>query len=55
MGYDAELRRHNEALRRAVGVGTDDQILDIVLQHPILLNRPIVVTNANPPARACVG
>ena len=28
-GYDAELRRHNEALRRAAGVQSDDHILDI--------------------------
>jgi SAM-dependent methyltransferase len=29
MGYDAELRRHNEALRRAAGVGFSDHVLDI--------------------------
>ena len=28
-GYDAELRRHNEALRRAVGVRSHDRVLDI--------------------------
>ena len=28
-GYDSELRRHNEVLRRAVGVQLDDHVLDI--------------------------
>jgi SAM-dependent methyltransferase len=28
-GYDAELRRHNEVLRRAVGVQVHDHVLDI--------------------------
>ena len=28
-GYDAELRRHNEILRRAVGVQPRDHVLDI--------------------------
>jgi ubiquinone/menaquinone biosynthesis C-methylase UbiE len=28
-GYDAELRRHNEVLRRAVGVQPQDHTLDI--------------------------
>ena len=28
-GYDAELRRHNEVLRRAVGVRAHDHVLDI--------------------------
>ena len=28
-GYDAELRRHNEVLRRAAGVQIDDHVLDI--------------------------
>ncbi|MFI7546888.1 class I SAM-dependent methyltransferase [Actinoplanes sp. NPDC049599] len=28
-GYDAELRRHNELLRRAAGVRPDDHVLDI--------------------------
>jgi ubiquinone/menaquinone biosynthesis C-methylase UbiE len=28
-GYDAELRRHNEVLRRAVGVQSHDHVLDI--------------------------
>ncbi|MEU8799049.1 methyltransferase domain-containing protein [Spirillospora sp. NPDC048819] len=28
-GYDAELRRHNEVLRRAVGVQAHDHVLDI--------------------------
>ena len=28
-GYDAELRRHNEVLRRAVGVQLHDHVLDI--------------------------
>ncbi len=28
-GYDAELRRHNEVLRRAAGVGVHDHVLDI--------------------------
>src|SRR5262245_62686061 len=28
-GYDAELRRHNEVLRRAVGVQLRDHVLDI--------------------------
>src|SRR5919108_6474715 len=28
-GYDAELRRHNEVLRRAVGVQLHDLVLDI--------------------------
>ncbi|MFE9443550.1 class I SAM-dependent methyltransferase [Streptomyces sp. NPDC006602] len=29
IGYDAELRRHNEVLRRAVGVQLHDHVLDI--------------------------
>jgi len=29
IGYDAELRRHNEVLRRAVGVQPHDHVLDI--------------------------
>jgi SAM-dependent methyltransferase len=29
IGYDAELRRHNEVLRRAVGVRLHDHVLDI--------------------------
>src|SRR6201987_143299 len=33
----AELRLGNEAL-------TDDQLLDAMMAHPILINRPIVVT-----------
>ena len=28
-GYDAELRRHNEVLRRASGVGVRDHVLDV--------------------------
>ena len=28
-GFDAELRRHNEVLRRAVGVQQHDHVLDI--------------------------
>ncbi|MEU8843125.1 class I SAM-dependent methyltransferase [Streptomyces roseus] len=28
-GYDAELRRHNEVLRRAAGIGLHDHVLDI--------------------------
>jgi cyclopropane fatty-acyl-phospholipid synthase-like methyltransferase len=28
-GYDAELRRHNEVLRRAVGVQLHEHVLDI--------------------------
>jgi cyclopropane fatty-acyl-phospholipid synthase-like methyltransferase len=28
-GYDAELRRHNEVLRRALGVQLHDRVLDI--------------------------
>ncbi|MEV6630614.1 methyltransferase domain-containing protein [Actinoplanes sp. NPDC051470] len=29
IGYDDELRRHNEMLRRAAGVRPDDQVLDV--------------------------
>ena len=29
VGYDAELRRHNEALRRACGIQFRDHVLDI--------------------------
>jgi SAM-dependent methyltransferase len=29
MDYDAEVRRHNEVLRRALGVQADEQVLDI--------------------------
>ncbi|CFR10682.1 arsenate reductase [Yersinia kristensenii] len=33
-----------ETLELAEGRFTDDQIIDFMLQHPILINRPIVVT-----------
>jgi arsenate reductase len=33
-----------EQLKLAEGSFTDDQIIDFMLQHPILINRPIVVT-----------
>ncbi|WP_145539462.1 glutaredoxin-dependent arsenate reductase [Yersinia kristensenii] len=33
-----------ETLGLAEGHFTDDQIIDFMLQHPILINRPIVVT-----------
>ncbi|HFE4599895.1 TPA: glutaredoxin-dependent arsenate reductase [Klebsiella quasipneumoniae subsp. similipneumoniae] len=33
-----------DALGLAEGRFTDDQLIDFMLQHPILINRPIVVT-----------
>lgn len=33
-----------EQLGLAADVFTDDQLIDFMLQHPILINRPIVVT-----------
>ncbi|EEP97285.1 Arsenate reductase [Yersinia aldovae ATCC 35236] len=33
-----------EQLGLSEGLFTDDQLLDFMLQHPILINRPIVVT-----------
>ncbi|WP_145521390.1 glutaredoxin-dependent arsenate reductase [Yersinia aldovae] len=33
-----------EQLGLSKGLFTDDQLLDFMLQHPILINRPIVVT-----------
>ncbi|MGK7245987.1 arsenate reductase (glutaredoxin) [Buttiauxella agrestis] len=33
-----------EQLKLAEGSFTDDRIIDFMLQHPILINRPIVVT-----------
>ncbi|MBL1464993.1 arsenate reductase, partial [Klebsiella pneumoniae] len=33
-----------EELRLAEDKFTDDQLIDFMLQHPILINRPIVVT-----------
>ena len=43
-----ELLRSKEAIYQELDLGnldcTDDQLLDAVLLHPVLLNRPIVVT-----------
>lgn len=44
-----ELMRRKEALYQELGLDdpalTDDQLIDAMLSHPILINRPIVVTN----------
>jgi arsenate reductase-like glutaredoxin family protein len=45
--YEALLRKNVEpfeALGLAEDRFTDDQLIDFMLQHPILINRPIVVT-----------
>ncbi|HDY85480.1 hypothetical protein LCGC14_0750600 [marine sediment metagenome] len=34
-----------EKLRLGEGTYTDDQLIDCMLQHPILINRPIVMTS----------
>ena len=43
-----ELLRSKEAVYQELGLDdpacSEDQLLDAVLQHPVLLNRPIVVT-----------
>jgi arsenate reductase (glutaredoxin) len=43
-----EILREKEALHAELGLAdpswSDDQLLDIIGQHPILMNRPIVVT-----------
>jgi hypothetical protein len=39
-GYDAELRRHNEVLRRAVGVQLHDHTLDIAVELGRQPDRP---------------
>src|SRR5690606_12040184 len=43
-----ELLRAKEAIYSELGLDdakwTDDEILDVMLQHPILINRPLVVT-----------
>ena len=50
-----DLLRTKEKLCAELGLDkaevTNDQILDAIAQHPILLNRPIVVTDKG--ARAC--
>ena len=38
------LLRKNDALGLAEDRFTDDQLIDFMLQHPILINRPIVTT-----------
>ncbi len=44
-----ELLRAKEAVYSGLSLGdakwTDDEIVDFMLQHPILINRPIVVTS----------
>jgi arsenate reductase len=43
-----DLLRAKETLHAQLGLGdetlTDEQLIDAMLQHPILINRPIVVT-----------
>jgi arsenate reductase (glutaredoxin) len=43
-----EILREKEALHAELGLAapgwSDDQLLDVIGQHPILMNRPIVVT-----------
>jgi arsenate reductase len=43
-----EVLRRKETLYQELGLDdpkwTDDQLLDLMVQHPILINRPIVVT-----------
>jgi arsenate reductase len=43
-----EVIRHKEALYQELGLDdprwTDDQLLELMVRHPILINRPIVVT-----------
>ena len=43
-----ELLRQKEALYTQLGLGdpqwTDAQLMDCIVQHPILMNRPVVVT-----------
>ena len=50
-----DLLRTKEKLCAELGLDkaevTNDQILDAIAQHPILLNRPVVVTDKG--ARAC--
>ncbi len=49
MGISArELLRQKEALAKELGLAdekwSDDALVDFMLQHPVLINRPIVVT-----------
>jgi arsenate reductase len=50
-----ELMREKEALYAQLGLGaahwTDDQLIEQMLAHPILMNRPVVVTARG--ARLC--
>lgn len=43
-----EILRNKEAVYSELGLGntdrTDEQLLDAIEQHPVLMNRPIVVT-----------
>ena len=55
MALVRELLRSKEEVFQRLGLGepgvTDAQLLDAVAQHPVLLNRPIVVTPRG--ARLC--
>jgi len=56
MGIGArDLLRQKEAIHAELDLAnpkwTDDQLLDFVVQHPILMNRPVVVTPLG--ARLC--
>ncbi len=50
-----DLMRKNEPEYRAAGLDdptlSDEQLIDVLLEHPILIERPIVVTNG----RAVIG